>query len=432
MGETMATPTTTMARLSAILAGSIGNLVEWFDWYTYSAAALYFAPVFFPKGDQTAQLLQAAAVFAVGFFARPVGAWLLGRYADRVGRKAALKVSVIVMCVGTLAIAATPGAEQIGIAAPIILLIARVVQGLALGGEYGTSATYMSEVAGRAYRGFWSSFNYVTLIGGQLVALAVLIALQHALSAEAMESWGWRVPFVIGAVLAVVAYVIRSRMVESPSFTQAASTDVPRGSTRAVFLAYPRETLTILGLTAGGSLAFYIYTTYMQKFLSNTSGFSRDVATEISAISLCIFCALQPFLGWVSDKVGRKPVLFMAFGGGALITWPLMHAIAEAHVVSAAVMLICAGMFLQAGYTSVSAVVKAELFPTAIRSLGVAFPYAIANAIFGGTAEYVALWFKAEGMESGFYIYASAVLAVAFVAVVMMPETRRESRILED
>ena len=428
----MAMPTTTMSRLRAILAGSIGNLVEWYDWYTYSAAALYFAPVFFPKGDQTAQLLQAAAVFAVGFFARPVGAWLLGRYADRVGRKAALKISVIVMCVGTLAIAATPGAAEIGVAAPIILLIARITQGLALGGEYGTSATYMSEVAGRAYRGFWSSFNYVPLIGGQLVALAVLIVLQQFLSPAAMEAWGWRVPFVIGAVLAVIAYFVRSRMIESPSFTGTAATDIRRGSMRALFFAHPRETLTILGLTAGGSMTFYIYTTYMQKFLSNTSGFSRDVATELSAISLCIFCALQPFLGWISDKVGRKPVLLMAYGGGALVTWPLMNAIANAHVASTALMLVVAGMFLQAGYTSVSAVVKAELFPTAIRSLGVAFPYAIANAIFGGTAEYVALWFKSRGIESGFYVYASVILAIGCGVVLVMPETRRESRILED
>src|ERR1700676_3428788 len=198
-----------VSRISAVLGGSVGNLVEWFDWYTYSAAALYFAPIFFPKGDQTAQLLQTAAVFAVGFFARPIGAWLMGRYADRVGRKSALTLSVTMMCGGSLVIAATPGAATIGIAAPVILLLARIFQGLSLGGEYGASATYMSEMAGRRHRGFWSSFHYVTLIGGQLVALGVLIVLQHLLSISAMAAWGWRIPFVIGAALAIVALWLR-------------------------------------------------------------------------------------------------------------------------------------------------------------------------------------------------------------------------------
>jgi MHS family alpha-ketoglutarate permease-like MFS transporter len=203
------------SRISAVLGGSAGNLVEWFDWYIYSANALYFAPIFFPKGDQTAQLLQTAAVFAVGFLARPLGAWLMGRYADRVGRKIALTLSVTMMCGGSLAIAVTPGAATIGDAAPIALLLARVFQGLSLGGEYGASATYISEMAGRKYRGFWSSFHYVTLIGGQLTALAVLIVLQHLLPKAAMAQWGWRIPFVIGAALAMVAYWLRRRIQES-------------------------------------------------------------------------------------------------------------------------------------------------------------------------------------------------------------------------
>src|ERR1700724_4531509 len=296
-----------LSRVRAVLGGSVGNLVEWFDWYTYSAAALYFAPIFFPKGDQTAQLLQTAAVFAVGFFARPVGAWIMGRYADRAGRKAALTLSVAMMGAGSLVIAATPGAAQIGIAAPIILLLARIFQGLSLGGEYGASATYMSETAGRAHRGFWSSFNYVTLIGGQLVALAVLIVLQHMLPPAAMAPWGWRIPFVIGAGLAIVAFWLRRRMQESQSFL---STDAPaaeRGSPSLLLRRYPRETLTILGLTAGGSMIFYVYTTYMQKFLVNTAGFSKDQATEISAVSLIAFMAAQPLCGLLSDRVRRQP-----------------------------------------------------------------------------------------------------------------------------
>lgn len=420
------------SRIAAVLGGSAGNLVEWFDWYTYSAAALYFAPIFFPKGDQTAQLLQSAAVFAVGFFARPVGAWLTGLYADRVGRKPALTLSVSLMCGGSLVIAATPGAAAIGAAAPVILVLARIFQGLSLGGEYGASATYMSEMAAPGHRGFWSSFQYVTLIGGQLTALAVLIVLQHLLTQAQMSVWGWRIPFVIGAGLAFVAYWMRKRLQESSSFTRAAASHAePKGMVR-LFVQYPREAWTVLGFTAGGSMLFYIYTTYMQKFLTNTAGFSKDQATEISALSLVAFMLAQPACGWLSDRIGRKPMLLAAFGAGALITWPVMRAVAHADSPWTAFWLIFAAMLVQSCYTSIGAVVKAELFPAAVRTLGVALPYALANAMFGGTAEYLALWFKSIGHESGFYIYASFLAAISFLIALTMRETRVRNRIADD
>lgn len=421
-----------LARVRAILAGSVGNLVEWYDWYAYSATALYFAPVFFPQGDQTAQLLQAAAVFAVGFFARPVGAWLMGLYADHAGRKAAMTLSVAIMCLGSLIIALTPGAASIGVAAPLILLLARLLQGLSLGGEYGASATYMSEVAGQRHRGFWSSFNYVTLIGGQLVALAVLITLQRSLSAEAMAAWGWRVPFLIGAVLAVVAWWIRRVMQESHSFHRARAEGHERASTSLLFRRHPRQVLTILGLTAGGSLSFYIYTTYMQKFLVNTAGFSKEQSSEISAAALIAFLIAQPLFGLLSDRFGRRAMLLLAYGGGMVLTWPILAGIAGAGSPWLAFFIILGGILIQSGYTSVSAVVKAELFPANVRALGVALPYALANAAFGGTAEYVALWFKSEGMESGFYLYASLILAIGFLVTLTMRDTRRHSLIEED
>jgi MHS family alpha-ketoglutarate permease-like MFS transporter len=336
------------------------------------------------------------------------------------------------MCGGSLAIAATPGAATIGVAAPVILLLARVFQGLSLGGEYGASATYISEMAGRKYRGFWSSFQYVTLIGGQLTALVVLIILQHLLRKDDMAAWGWRIPFVIGAGLAIVAYWMRRRLQESRSFVRAETQGTVRGGIRQLFVEYPREAATVLGFTAGGSVIFYVYTTYMQKFLTNTAGFSKDQATEISAVSLIVFMVAQPFFGWLSDKVGRKPMMLVAFGGGTLVTWPIMTSLGTTRSSSIALCLIFAAMMIQSCYTSISAVVKAELFPTAIRTLGVAVPYALANAAFGGTAEYVALWFKSVGSESGFYIYASAVAGVSFLVALTMKDTRVYSRILED
>ena len=425
-----------LKRLSAILGGSAGNLVEWYDWFAYAAFSLYFAKVFFPKGDATAQLLQTAAVFAVGFLARPVGAWVMGIYADRAGRRMALSVSVAMMCLGSLVVAVVPGAKTIGVAAPIVLTLARILQGLSVGGEYGASATYMSEMAGRGRRGFWSSFQYVTIIAGQLIALGVLIALQHLLSPQALDAWGWRVPFAIGAVLAVVVFWIQLGLDETDSFQavqgEAAQGEPPRSKTMLLFLDHPRETAIIFALTSAGSLTFYAFTTYMQKFLTNTAHFSKPVGANISAFTLIWYMLAQPLFGWLADRVGRRLLLAGSFATMALLTWPILTLLSRQTSATAAFALVAAALTLLSGYSAVSAVVKAELFPTEVRALGVALPYATANAVFGGTAEYLAEWFKQAGMESGFYIYVSVICAGAFIVAARMRDTQANSRILED
>lgn len=428
----VATGLTPMQRAKAIVGGSAGNLVEWYDWFAYSSFALYFAPHFFPNGTQTEKLLQTAAIFAVGFFARPVGAWLMGLYADWKGRRAALAVSVAMMCAGAFAIAILPDARTIGTLAPVGLLLARILQGLSVGGEYGASATYMSEMASRKRRGFWGSFLYVTLIAGQLIALAVLILLQNIMDPAALADWGWRIPFVIGGLLAVVVFWIRSGMEESASYINAASEGAPRARTMMLFTHYPKESGIIFALTAGGSLAFYAYTTYMQKFLVNTSGFSKSAATSITAVALTLFMVAQPLFGWFSDKLGRKNTIAFAFGGAAIVTYPVMSAIAGTDSAFAAIALVVLLLAFLSGYTSVSGLFKAELFPTHVRALGVALPYALANAIFGGTAEYVALWFKDRGQENGFYIYVSVITAAAFLVAIRLRDTNRTSLIKED
>ncbi len=476
----MATPPHAMSawrRTRAILGGSAGNLVEWYDWFAYAAFSIYFAKVFFPKGDQTAQLMQTAAIFAVGFGARPVGAWLMGLYADGKGRKAGLTLAVGLMCVGSLIIALCPGHARIGDAAPVILLLARLLQGLSVGGEYGASATYMSEMAGKKRRGFWSSFQYVTLIMGQLVAALVLVILQNTLSKEDLADWGWRIPFFVGAALAIVVFWIRTGIEESISHQNAATAHDPvsrrqiawvggllaatvaamvAGFTEASFAPmmqygavallvatyaalaaplvsrHPKQTLAIIGLTAAGSLAFYAYTTYMLKFLVNTAGFDKATAGAVNLATLAGFMLIQPLFGWASDRLGRKTLLVFAFGVGALIAWPVFSLTAKAASPIVAFGLIFAALFVQSGYTAISAVVKAELFPTHVRALGVALPYAIGNAAFGGTAEYVALWFKHEGMESGFYLYVAAIMAVGLTVSLLLKDTGKHSLILED
>ncbi|MGC5701492.1 MFS transporter [Pseudomonas sp. NFXW11] len=425
-----ATEKTTASRLKSIFSGSVGNMVEWYDWYVYAAFSLYFAKVFFPKGDTTAQLLNTAAIFAVGFLMRPIGGWLMGLYADRKGRKAALMASVLLMCFGSLIIALTPGYETIGVGAPILLVLARLMQGLSVGGEYGTSATYLSEMATKERRGFFSSFQYVTLISGQLIALAVLIVLQNVLTTEELQSWGWRIPFGIGALCAVVALYLRRGMEETESFTK--KKEKPKESLMRTLMRHPKELLTVVGLTMGGTLAFYTYTTYMQKYLVNTVGMSISDSTTISAATLFLFMCLQPVIGALSDKVGRRPIL-IAFGVlGTLFTVPILSTLHSIQTWWGAFFLIMAALIIVSGYTSINAVVKAELFPTEIRALGVGLPYALTVSIFGGTAEYIALWFKSIGMETGYYWYVTACIACSLLVYVTMKDTRKHSRIETD
>jgi MHS family alpha-ketoglutarate permease-like MFS transporter len=421
-----------LTRLKAILGGSAGNLVEWYDWFAYASFTLYFAKVFFPHGDQTVQLLQTAAIFAVGFLARPVGAWIFGIYADRAGRKAALTLSVALMCLGSLMVALVPGYNRIGVWAPVILTMARLLQGLSVGGEYGASATYMSEMAGSKRRGFWSSFQFVTLIGGQLTALGVLIVLQHLLTSTQLSAWGWRIPFVIGAGLAVVVFAIQMGLEESTSFTAEQRGRPSRAGVLSLFLRHPRETAVIFVLTSGGSLGFYCYTTYMQKYLTISGHFSKDVATTIAAVALVAYLFMQPLLGWVGDLIGRTRLMALGFALGALTVWPIMTGVAATHSAGLALALVCAALFFLTGYSAVNAVVKAELFPTSVRALGVALPYALANAVFGGTAEYVALAFKQAGRESGFFIYVAVIMAAAALTALLMGDPAKRGLITDD
>ena len=420
------------ARIKAILGGSAGNLVEWYDWFAYSSTSLYFAALFFPKGDAVAQQLQTAAIFAAGFVMRPIGAWLMGVYADRVGRRAALTLAVALMCLGSFAIAVLPTYAQIGVLAQYGLLAARLVQGLSLGGEYGASATYMSEMAGKTRRGFWSSFQYTTLIGGQVAALVVLVVLQKVLSPADLAAWGWRIPFAIGGLLAIVVYIMQANLDETAAYLAEKASGAERGRTMTLVREHPREVGIIMVLTAAGSLAFYAYTTYMQKFLVNTSGFSKDTGTAIMAAVLVLYMLIQPAMGWFSDRVGRKTTMAVGLALGAVATYPVMTAISHTRVAAEAFGLIMILVLCHSGYAAVNAVVKAELFPARVRALGVSLPYALANVLFGGTAEYVAGWLKEHRIESLFYAYVAVIMLAGAVTAARMRNTNATSLIGDD
>lgn len=402
---------TTRQRIWAIVGASSGNLVEWFDFYVYSFCSLYFAHIFFPSGNPTTQLLQTAGVFAAGFLMRPIGGWIFGYIGDKHGRKASMLISVCMMCFGSLVIACLPGYDTIGVWAPALLLLARLFQGLSVGGEYGTSATYMSEVAVEGKKGFYASFQYVTLIGGQLLALLTVVVLQQILSDEELRAWGWRIPFALGAVLAVVALYLRRSLNETTDDKTRSHKDA--GSLKGLW-KHRRAFVMVLGFTAGGSLSFYTFTTYMQKYLVNTAGMDHKVASGLMTGALFVFMLLQPLFGGLSDKIGRRNSMLIFGGLAAVCTVPILTLLQSVSSPVLAFSLVMLALIITSFYTSISGILKAEMFPPEVRALGVGLSYAVANALFGGSAEYVALSLKAAGSENHFFWYVSIMGALAF------------------
>ena len=408
--------------IRSIVGASAGNLVEWFDFYVYAFTALYFSAAFFPGENPTAQLMKSSGVYAIGFFARPLGSWIFGRLADRTGRRRSMVIAVLMMCFGSLMVACLPTYASIGVAAPVLLTVARIIQGISVGGEYGTSAAYMSEVARPGRRGFYASFQYVTLIGGQLLATLVLVLLQTRLTQDELRAWGWRIPFVIGAIAALVVLYIRRSLVETTTAETRAHHEA--GTLRGL-LNRPRPVLIVMGYTAAGSLLFYTFTTYMQKYLVNSAGFAATEATTVMTGVLFCYMIVQPAFGALSDRIGRRNSMLCFAVCGVLFTNPLLTAIGSASTGFEAFALVLLALLGVSFYSSISGLVKAEMFPVHVRGLAVGLPYALANSTFGGTAEYVALSFKNAGNESTFFWYVTAVAVVGLVAVFFMPDNRQ-------
>ena len=416
-------PYTDRQRIFAIIGASSGNLVEWFDFYVYSFCAIYFAPAFFPSGNPTTQLLNTAGVFAAGFLMRPIGGWLFGRIADKHGRRTSMMISVLMMCGGSLMVAVMPAYATIGAMAPVLLLVARLFQGLSVGGEYGTSATYMSEVALKGRRGFYASFQYVTLIGGQLLAVLVLVILQQLLTTEQLKDWGWRIPFVLGAAGAVIALYLRKSLNETSSKEQRQRKE---SGTLAELFKHKAAFMTVVGFTAGGSLIFYTFTTYMQKYLVNTAGMNPKTASTVMTMALLVYMLLQPVFGALSDKIGRRTSMLWFGGLSALMTVPILRELQSVSNPYIAFMLVVLALTVVSLYTSIGGLIKAEMFPQEVRALGVGLSYAVGNALFGGSAEYVALWLKSIGMESSFYWYVTALCSLAFMVAYRMRDPGKE------
>ncbi|MEV1243968.1 MFS transporter [Nonomuraea sp. NPDC049750] len=422
------------------IRASLGNFLEYFDWFIYASFSLYFAASFFPSENKTAQLLSTSLVFALGFLMRPIGSWLLGRFSDAAGRRAALTLSVALMSAGSLLIACTPSFATIGVAAPILLTVARLLQGLSLGGEWGSSAAYLAEIAGPGRRGLFSGIGYVAVVFGQLLSVGVLLVLQHFLTREELQAWGWRIPFLLGAAMGLVIFYLRRAMDESDQYEthkrEAAELEQTgiapeKKGLLAVVAEYPKQFIVAILLVTGGTVSYYTYTIYMSKYMVNTAGFDENTAATVSFAALFIFMALQPVTGALSDKIGRRTILLIFSGGIMLVTVPAFMIISQTDSALVVFGLMSLGVVLTTGYSALAGIVKAELFPTKIRALAVGLSHAVGNALFGGTTESVALSFKGAGHESGFYWYVVLCAGMTFFAALFLYRDTSKQSVLD-
>ncbi|MGF7157348.1 MFS family transporter [Bartonella heixiaziensis] len=419
--ETTLAPHDTRKRIFAIISSASGNLVEWYDFYAYSFTSIYFASQFFPADeDAVTQLLKTAGIFFIGFLMRPIGAWLFGFIADRYGRKRSMLISVFMMCGGSFLIAILPTYETLGITAAFFLLLIRMFQGLSVGGEYGTTATYMSEVALKKSRGLFASFQYATTITGQLLASLTIFILALYLTEDQLKAWGWRIPFVIGGFGAIIAIYLRRSLHETT--TKESRSKQHSGSIKELLRNHKKAFFLVIGFTAGGSLTFYTYTTYMQKYLITTTGFDKHTATTIMTAALFIFVLLQPLFGSLADKIGARASLIMWSTLSIICTIPVLKMIGNAKNPWVALLIIIGMLCVMSFYTSIAGIIKAELFPASIRAIGVGFAFAIGNALFGGSAEYVAFGLKSIGYETVFSFYIVGMMIIALISILLMPD----------
>lgn len=424
----MISPTTST---KAITSGALTNLLIWYDWYIYAAFGIYFSATFFPDGSQTVQLLKTAGIFALGFLMRPIGGRFLGAFADRYGRRKSMLLSVIMMTLGSLLIAVSPGYDMIGIYAPVLLLIARLLQGLSIGGGTGIMTAYLTEKAPPNRRGFYASFQYMTLVGGQIIALGFLVILQkYFLSEQELYEWGWRLPFSIGAVLSLGMFFLQQHLEETRAFRSVdAVTSARKRNIVSQLIRHPSSILFVVGLTMGGTLAFYTAIVYMQKYLINTGGISKEDATLITFVGLLIFALIQPLVGALSDRIGRRPLL-LTFGVlGVLTTVPIMNALSHSDSNWKIFGLLLIYLVILSTYSSISVVAKAEIFPAEVRVIGVGLPHAVTVAVFGGTAEYVALWLKNVGHEKLFFWYITLAIFISLITFLFTKDSRNHNKI---
>lgn len=408
--------------LRRALVGSLPNLVQWFNLYAYATFAPYFDGEFFDREDRNS-LVWVYGIFALSFVMRPLGSWLFGRLADRRGRRAALTGSVVLMSIGSLALAIAPTRELVGPGAAAVLIAVMIVQGIATGGEYGVSSVALSEAGTAGHRGYVSSFQSVSLIGGMLLAQLMLLMLLTFAGKGDIAAWGWRAAFVLGALGGLALLLVeRRRVPDSPRPARAA------GSLRTVLTEHRRAFIWVILMTAGGTMAFYtvlvVAPTALRASLEQVDDDGARWVTLSVLLTLVIFMVLQPLGGALSDRIGRRALLIVFGVGGVLGAGAFSLSLTTVSSQLVAFLLLLAGFVVLSGYTSVNTIAKAEAFPASVRTLGVGLGYAIANSLFGGTTPMLFHAAHAVDRLDLFAIVITAVIAVSLVVYLFFTPDR--------
>lgn len=405
-----------------LVGTGLGNALEWFDWSIYSIFAPFFAASFFPPGDKIAALLSTFAIFAVGFVARPVGAIIFGRLGDRIGRKTTLALTVPFIALGAFVIGASPTYEAVGVLASIILVVARLIQGLAYGGEQPAAGAYLAERAPAERRGMWSSLIYFSGTLGALAATLLGTIMLTAFGTKAMYEWGWRIPFIVAGFAGLYTLYMRRRMKESEQFAKTAEVDSPKPGLWRDMWAMRRSVLQVIGITVGLTVGYYYWGSATTAYSISVLGANPSDVLMASIGANLIFIALLPVWGRVSDRIGRRPVFLIGAIGLVVIMFPVSQLV-DGNPFHLFIAMTIALIFLSAP-CAISPATMAELFPTRVRTAGVAIPSAIAIALFGGTALYLQTWLSTAFGTWAFLAYVVVLLLVSTVTILRMPETR--------
>ncbi|MET8995953.1 MFS transporter [Amycolatopsis sp. NPDC004169] len=404
----------------ALVAGSIGNAVEFIDWAVYTTFSSVFAHHFFPPGNDSAALLSTLAIFAVGFVVRPIGAAIMGAYADRHGRKKGLVLTIGLMAAATFVIGVSPSYAQVGLAAPVILVLARMAQGFAAGGEFGSASAFLVESAGPGRRAFAGSWQQVSVGVGILIASGMGAIVTSALPRQAVDSWGWRLAFVVASLFGLIGLWLRRSLEETASFRHV------RGDRRNALVtmlrAHPRAALRVFGLNIAGVVLYNMWLTYLPTYAAVSTHIPLNQALLANVIGLGTFVVLLPFAGMLSDRVGRKPTLVAFAGGFLLLAWPAFRLLNGDFRLLLLVQV--AGLVLLLGYSANVAAVMAEQFPPEVRATGIGLPYALSVAVFGGTVPYLTTWLTTHGLGSWVWLYCAIAAAIGLVVYLTMPETK--------
>jgi len=412
------------SRRRAVVAGTIGNVLEWYDFAVYGYLVPTISKLFFPATDSRASLLLTFAVFGVGFVMRPVGSILFGIYGDRYGRRRALSAVIFLMAISTFLIGVLPTYDQVGILAPLLLVFVRLLQGLSAGGEWGGSTAYIVEFAPEGKRGFFGSWQQVSVGGGFLLGSMSAFVLNQTLAPDAIASWGWRIPFLLGILVGALGAYLRWRLDDTPKFTEIERQgEVAQAPLAEALGPYLRETLTAFGLTLHNTVAYYIALIYMTSYVKTVAKLSDYDALKIGTISLAVFVVLIPFMGRLSDRIGRKPLLMVSAAGYAILGYPLFIMASSGDVTLAFVAQLTMVVLLSL-YAGAGPAIYSELFPTRVRYTALSIGYNLAVAIFGGFAPFIATYLiQATGntLSPAYYVIAAAV--ITFLVLLRVRET---------